>query len=324
MNVDRPFTAVTGASGFIGQCLCRDLIAGGFDVRAVYRSNAPPVTDSVRVWNVGPDTDWSTALNGIEVVVHLAARVHQRFESSNDAWTEHFKTNALGSARLVRQAAACGVQRVVFLSTVGVFGNNTDGRPPFTSQDVPAPQSAYAHSKLWGEILMQQASRESGIDLVIVRAPLVYGPGAKGNINTLLRLIHSRFPLPFRSINNHRSFVGVQNLIDLLKCCICDARASGRTLLVSDDEDLSTPDLIRQIAVELAVTPRLFPVSVRLLKSVAHIVGLAPMLNQLVGSFQVDIAETKSLLDWSPVTRIGLELRRTVQAYVKQNESKQH
>jgi UDP-4-keto-D-QuiNAc 4-reductase len=303
---------VTGSSGFVGTELCRSLGQAGYLVRAALRTDAPlphGAQEKAVVGSIGPSTDWSQALRETEVVVHCAAVAHiLRPRANIDPYME---VNALGTERLVAQAAAQSVRRFVYLSSIKVNGEETDARA-YLPSDVAQPRDAYGKSKLLGE----RAALRSSIDAVVVRSPMVYGPGVRANFLRLLRWVDAERPLPLGSIDNRRSLVSLWNLCSLLTRVVEHPDAVGRTWLVSDGEDLSTPDLIRRLAAAMQRRARLFPVPPSWLRLAGTLTGRRAEVNRLCGSLTVDIARTRDVLQWSPPLSVGAGIERTVRWYL--------
>lgn len=308
---------VTGASGFVGGALVRRAVRDARPVRGALRSGArslPAGAERVVIQDVGPETDWSAALADVDAVIHAAARVHVLDERAADPLAQFRRVNTAGTLALAKQAAAAGVRRFVFVSTIGVNGLTTDRRP-FTADDSPAPHSDYARSKAEAERDLRSLASETGMEVVVVRPPLVIGPDAPGNFDRLLGLIHRGVPLPFGAVSNRRSFVGVENLVDLLLVCADHPAAANETLLVSDDEDVSTPMLLRRVARALDKPARLFPVPTPLVRAALRAMGRGSTAAQLCGSLQVDVTRTKQLLGWTPRWSLDAELQRSAAAF---------
>lgn len=303
--------AVTGATGFIGDRICQGLEARGDHVRRIVRRRIRESTDAC-IADIGPDTDWRVALDGIDCVIHTAGRAHVLKEDAPDPLAEFRRVNTAGTRRLVEEAAKAGVRRVVFVSTVGVLGTHTNGRAPFDERSAPAPVDPYALSKLEAELAVQEVARDSGLEPVIVRPPLVYGAGAPGNFARLLRLASLRLPLPVGLVDNLRSLVGIDNLVDLLILCTTHPAAAGQQFLVSDDHDMSTPDLLSAIRELLGRRSLLLPIPPALLRAGGRLIGRLPEVDKLIGSLQVDISHTRRELDWSPPVSTDEGLRRAV------------
>ena len=314
---------VTGPTGFIGRHLCAQLKESGHNVMAArhYRANnrLPDILadDSIAVGEINSKTDWSQAMNGIDVVVHLAARVHVMQEHDADPLTAYREINTFGTERLASAAAAAGVRRMVFVSTIKVNGETTTDRP-FNVFDTPCPVDAYAISKWEAEQSIWRIGRETGLEVVVVRPPLVYGPGVKGNFIRLLKLVKRGIPLPLGACINKRSLVGLSNITDLLIQCLTKQEAAGHTFLVSDDEDLSTTDLIRGLAASIRQKPRLISIPAKWLEVAARAVGKAGVYDRLCGSLQLDIRHTREVLDWKPPVSVAEEIDRTVHWFLHQ------
>ena len=321
--------AVTGATGFVGNAVVCELASHGFDVRAVVRmvnaSSSPSVSNITHtaVGDIDSHTDWSAALTGVDCVIHCAARAHVMHETEADALAAYRSVNVQGTRRLAEQAAAAGVRRLVFLSSVKVDGETTDGLlHPFGSPrfarddgggvDAVAPADPYGISKWEAEQALWEVSARTGLEVVVVRPPLVYGPGVKGNLARLLRLVRSGMPLPFGAVQNKRSLIGLDNLVDLLIRCVDHPAAAGQTFLVSDGEDLSTPDLLRHMAAAMGRSARLYPVPVSLLRLAASALGKRAEIDRLVGSLQIDSSHTRQVLGWAPPVSVQEGIRRMV------------
>lgn len=301
---------VTGANGFVGSALCRHLTGLDFSVRKALR--LPPERDAsgaVAVGDVGPDTDWSVALQGIDRVVHLAARVHMIRETSHDASAEYRRVNVDGTRRLAAMAAARGVRRFILVSSAKVNGERT--QRPYTEADPPRPEDAYAASKWEAEQALVHIGRETGMECVILRPPLVYGSGVRANFLKLMRAVAAGVPLPFASIDNRRSLVYVGNLVGAIGGCLEHPGASGRTFLVSDGDDLSTPELVRRLAKALRVPARLLPMPVALLSLAGALTGKRAAVERLIGSLQIDSSAIREALGWTPPFAVGQGLEET-------------
>lgn len=305
---------ITGATGFVGSALLRRLGNENYYLRAAVRmgcngNDLPVNVDPVEVQSLSGTTEYGIALNDIDIVVHLAARTHVMKELSSEPLEEYRKVNVAGTERLARQAAAAGVRRLVFLSSVKVHGGG--GPEPYTEENLPAPEDPYGESKLEAEKALQTVSAETGLEIVIIRPPLVYGPGVKANFLHLLSTVHHGIPLPLGSIRNRRSFIYLGNLVDAIAVCISRPEASGRTFLVSDGEDISTPELIRCISISMGKPARLFPFPPHLLCLIAKLTGRSAMVNRLMGSLEIDISRIKRELGWSPPYTMAQGLRET-------------
>lgn len=291
--------AVTGANGFVGRRLCAALRQQGTHVRALARS-AVPGDDHRIVGDLGPETRWDGLLDGVDCLVHCAARVHVLNDRHANP-LEAFRTvNVEGTRALARAAAAQGVRRFVFLSSLKVMGETTPPGQPFQASDAPAPQDAYGLSKWEAERALQEVAASTGLEWVIVRPPLVYGPGVKANFRSLMTAVARGIPLPLGAVDNRRSLLGLDNLVDLLLCCSRHPAAAGQVFLASDDHDLSTPELVRQLARALGRPARLLPVPVSWLLLGGKALGRQAQIERLTGSLQVNIGHTKQVLGWGP------------------------
>ncbi|SCB57363.1 UDP-glucose 4-epimerase [Rhizobium aethiopicum] len=302
---------VTGAAGFVGSPFVKRLQAEKvFDLVVTTRSQTSAFPPDVRHLPIAitEKTDWAASLEGVNVIVHLAARVHIMNDRAADPLAEFRRVNTAATLNLAEQAARSGVRRFVFVSTIKVNGEENDR--PFRHDDTPKPIDPYGISKLECEIGLREIAAHHGMEIVIIRPPLVYGPGARGNFALLVNLVGRKLPLPFASLKNRRTLVAVQNLVDLIIACMVHPAAAGETFLAGDGEDLSTPELIRGIAAGLGVTPMLVPFPPALLLMAARAAGKEAVYQRLCGSLQVDISRARDLLGWSPVVtpREGLKL----------------
>lgn len=306
---------VTGSNGFVGRSTANRLQDQGYcvrgAVRGVLREHLP--FEAVEVGDIERCTEWGPSLDGVTTVVHLAARAHIMGDGSDDPLTEFRRVNADGTANLVRQAVCAGVRRVVFLSSVKVLGEQTVRGERFSPQDLPAPEDPYAISKCEAEEALRSIAGERGLEVVIIRPPLVYGPAVKANFARLMRWVQRGYPLPFGAIDNRRSLVGLDNLVDLIATCVDHPAAAGQTFLVSDGEDISTPQLIRELAEAMGRRPRLLSVPPGLLRTAGALTGRRAELARLCGSLQVDITHTRRTLNWEPPVPLREGLRRAVQ-----------
>jgi nucleoside-diphosphate-sugar epimerase len=305
---------ITGATGFVGRALLATPAPFGW--RAAVRLQPAPgiAADQVVVGDIDAQTDWSKALVGIDCVVHLAARVHVMKPTANDR-TEFERTNILGSEGLARAAADAGVKRFVYLSSIKVNGERTEGRA-FRADDIPGPLDDYARSKLEAERRLSAIGAASGMAVSLVRSPLVYGPGVRANFFRLLSLAYSGVPLPLAAIANQRSMVSVWNLCDLICALVKHERARDGVFLVADGEAVSTADLIRRLAALMHRRTRLFAVPLGMLRPLAWLAGRNAELDRLSNSLEVDISQTCARLDWSPPLTLEAGLDRTVLWYL--------
>jgi nucleoside-diphosphate-sugar epimerase len=310
---------VTGANGFVGKSLCIELHRQGQTVRAVTRSANLHVEniEAVSICTIDGETDWAQALLGVNVVIHLAARVHVMKDTASDALAEFRRVNVEGTLNLARQAVEAGVQRFIFLSSIKVNGEGTLLGQPYTAEDQPAPVDPYGISKREAEDALRQLASETGMEVVIIRPPLIYGPGVKANFQSMIRWLDKGIPLPLGAIHNQRSLVALDNLIDLIVTCIHQPAAANQIFLVSDGEDLSTPELLQRMAAALGKKARLMPVPGFLLEWGARLSGKQAIAQRLCGSLQADISKARALLDWKPPVNIDESLHKTAQYYMK-------
>jgi UDP-glucose 4-epimerase len=264
------------------------------------------------------ETDWRIALRDVKVVVHTAARVHVTGDRAAQQVAEYRRINVNATLNLARQAAASGVRRFVFLSSIKVNGEATRLDQSFTADDQPKPNGAYAVSKHEAEEGLRKLGNETGLEVVIVRPVLVYGPGVGANFLSMMRWLHRGVPLPFGAIHNARSLVALDNLIDLLKTCLHHSAAAGQTFLVSDAEDLSTPELLRRTGAAMGRSARLVPVPEFVLRSAATIVGKADLSARLCDSLRVDIGKTLRVLGWSPPVSVDQALKETARHFLEE------
>lgn len=316
---------ITGANGFVGKPLCDELLRQGQSVCTVMRSanTQNENAGAVVVGTIDSGTNWAEALRGVDIVIHLAARVHVMKDISADPLAEFLKVNLHGTVNLAQQAARAGVKRLVYVSSIKVNGERTSETAPFTELDKPNPQDPYAVSKWQAEQALQRIAQETSLEIVIVRPPLVYGPGVKGNFISLLTAIDRGVPLPLASANNARSLVYVGNLVDALISCAIHPAAAGQTYLVSDGEDVSTAVLAEKIARALGRNSRSFHFPPALLRAVATLAGRSEQIDRLFGSLQVSNEKICGELSWSPPYTLDQGLRATADWYRdEQNRSR--
>lgn len=310
---------ITGATGFVGNALVRRLQADDATRRvvvAVRRSGLSSWPEGVLPHDVGdltPSTDWASALHDVSAVVHCAARVHVMRDRSAEPLEEFRRVNVQGTLNLARQAAAAGVRRFVFVSSIKVNGEATQPGRPFTAADVPAPQDPYGVSKMEAEQALRDLAKQTGMELVIVRPPLVYGPGVKANFAAMMRWLSRGVPLPLGCIQNVRSLVALDNLVDLLVTCLAHPAAAGQVFLVSDGEDVSVTELLRRIGRAMGRPARLLPIPGAWIEWAAAMVGKRNVAQRLCGSLQVDIEKTRRLLGWRPPLTLDQGLKKAVE-----------
>jgi nucleoside-diphosphate-sugar epimerase len=298
--------AVTGADGFVGRALCDELDRLGLVVRRIVRSYSPSNIEAIAVGDIDADTDWTNALSGASHIIHCAALVHV----AGDSLEAYRVVNVAGTIRLAEQAEALGLKRLIFLSSVKANIDHAQVDP-------------YGASKAEAEYALWRLAREMSLEVVVVRSPLVYGPGVKANFFRLMKLIEMGFPLPFGLVNNCRSLVALDNLVSFLTLCLEHSMAKGRTLYVSDGHDLSTPDLIRSLAKAMDLQVRLLPVPLWLLKLGGRLLGRHLEIERLIGSLKVDITVATGILGWTPPISVEEGLRLTVLG-VKSKDSVNH
>ncbi|KIQ00081.1 NAD-dependent dehydratase [Pseudomonas fulva] len=309
---------VTGGSGFVGRTLLERLHQEGHELIAPSRSpltQAPVSVVNPLVGGLAADVDWTTSLEGVSVVIHSAARVHVMNDTAADPLVEFRKANVDGTLSLARQAAAAGVQRFVFISSIKVNGEGTQPGHAYRADDTPAPQDPYGVSKMEAEQGLRSLANETGMQVVIIRPVLVYGPGVKANFRSMMSWLRKGIPLPLGATGNKRSLVAVDNLVDLIATCIDHPAAANQTFLVSDGEDLSTTQLLQRMGNALGRPARLLPVPATLLQAGAAMLGRRAIAQRLCGSLQVDIAKTRELLGWTPAVSVDDALRKTALAF---------
>ena len=305
---------LTGATGFVGLAISERLVKDGVhDVRAVVRSPEAllyPCIDKVVVPDIALNVDWINIFECVEVVIHAAARVHVMADKAENPLDEFRRVNVQGTLNLARQAAAAGVRRFVFISSVKVNGESTQLGRPFTADGTPAPLDAYGISKKEAEQGLREIALQIGMEVVIIRPPLVYGPGVKANFSAMMRWLRRGVPLPLGVIHNQRSLVALDNLVDLIVTCLTHPAAANQTFLVSDGEDVSTTELLRRMGQAMGRPARLIPVPASWLKLAAAMVGKPDVAQRLCGSLQVDIEKARRLLGWTPPRSLDEGLNR--------------
>lgn len=312
-------TLVTGANGFVGESLCVEMRQKGRTIVEAVRFKTALNDDSNRtlVGSINGTTDWSVALRNIDAVIHLAARVHVMDDKAVDPLANFRIVNVDGSLNLARQAAQAGIRRFIFISSIKVNGEHTLMGKPFIESDAENPQDAYGISKFEAEQGLLHIAQQTNMEVVIIRSPLVYGPGVKANFASLMRAVKNRVPLPFGAISNKRSFVYVGNLVSLIEHCIDHAEAANQVFLVSDGHDLSTTDLLRECALALGVKPRLLLIPQSWLEAAAKLIGKQEVAQRLFGNLQVDITKSYTLLGWNPPISVRDGLKVTAQSLIK-------
>jgi nucleoside-diphosphate-sugar epimerase len=311
-------TLVTGANGFVGSALCARLRSDGVFVQGAVRAlNSEPYgSDVFGIGSLSSDTDWRVALKNVDQIVHLAARVHVINDKDSDPLAEFRQINVESTANLARQAAAAGVRRFVFLSSIKVNGEFTEAGRPFTADHVAAPEDAYGVSKHEAEQLLWQSAAKTGMEVVIIRPPLVYGPGVRANFQSMMRWLASGLPLPLAAVTqNRRSLVALDNLVDLIVTCLNHPAAANQTFLVGDGEDLSTAELLKRMGAAMGRPARLFKMPPALLKLGATSLNKPGVYQRLCSSLQLDITKTRQLLGWTPPLSVDEGLRRAAEGF---------
>jgi nucleoside-diphosphate-sugar epimerase len=304
---------ITGVTGFVGKVLCAELFSQGHEIRAAVRTKVAAIknVEMTMVGEINRGTDWSSALRDIDVVIHLAARVHVMHDTVVDPLAEFRKVNVDGTLNLAHQAAKAGVKRFIFISSIKVNGEHTEADKPFKESDVANPQDAYGVSKFEAEQGLLQIAQQTGLDVVIIRPPLVYGAGVKANFASMMRAVKRGIPLPLGAIHNKRSFVYVGNLVSLITRCVGHPAAVNQVFLVSDGHDLSTTELLRECASALDMKARLLPVPQKLIEVGAAMLGKRAVAQRLCGNLQVDITKARTLLGWEPPVSVAYGLKAT-------------
>jgi nucleoside-diphosphate-sugar epimerase len=315
---------ITGASGFVGSALIKRLLREKVRISATVldgeeTGHFPEEVERIIVQPLSGLSDYSSALHGINTVIHLAARVHIMQDTSSNPLEEFRKVNLHGTERLARQAAETGVKRFVFMSTIGVNGDNS-GDKPYTEINGIHPHNPYSISKYEAELVLHRIALETCMDVVIIRAPLVYGPGNPGNFLSILRIVTKKLPLPLASVVNKRSLIYAGNLVDALTICAKHPAAAGQTYLVSDGEDVSTPELIRRTAKALGLPARLFSVPGSLIRLAGKLTGKSATVNRLTGSLTVDTSKIRQELGWKPPFTMEEGLAATAEWFKRQQK----
>lgn len=313
---------VTGANGFIGYPLCNQLNSAGFQVRKALRHGIDANEQNISIiGNIGPETDWTDSLHGIDTVIHLASRVHKVKEKMQSYQDAYLNTNTLGTKNLLDDSIKQGVKRFIFLSSIKVNGEKTTlFEGGFKENTVPKPEDAYGKSKWEAEQILNKAAKEGIIEVVIIRPPLVYGPGVKANFLKILKLVQLGIPLPFADINNKRSLISLDNLVDIIIQCINHPKAAGETFSVCDSDDLSTTELIVKIAEHMGKRPKLFRINPKIAKSAMSIFGKSSIYSRLWSSLVVDSSKVRQQLDWNPVISTNEAIGKTVEWYLNERD----
>lgn len=313
---------VTGGTGFLGRAVLKRLLATEKrPLIAAVRCKEADFPAEIKVESVGEldsNTDWTACLQGVEVVIHCAARAHVMKDKIDDPLAEYRKVNVQGTLALARQAVQAGVRRFVFISSIKVNGNGEHTEPthPFRADDAPAPDDAYGASKLEAEQGLMALAQDAGMEVVIIRPPLVYGPGVKGNFASMVNWVRKNVPLPLGAVHNQRSLVALENLVDFIALCADrkhSHRAANEVFLISDGEDVSTTELLRKVALAYGVRPRLLPIPVRWIQATANLLGKGAVADRLLGALVVDNSKAQELLGWTPVISMDEQLKKMAQ-----------
>ena len=312
---------VTGSTGFLGKAIIQKLYElEEYSIRASTRVKYNNLHDSIEISyidNVSASTDWSAALKDVDVIIHTVARVHVMNETSDDPLIEFRDVNTYGTLNLATQASIAGVKRFIYLSSIKVNGEGTTLHSVFSEADIPAPSDPYGVSKHEAEVSLIKLSQNITMDVVIIRPPLIYGPGVKANFLSMMRLINKRIPLPLGLINNSRSLVAIENVVDLIITCIEHPAASNQVFLVSDGDDMSTTDLCKKMASALGVSVILLPIPQFIIEVSAALIGKKSISDRLCGSLRVDISKAKNMLGWTPPMGVDEALLKTAISYKK-------
>ncbi|MCF6250293.1 MAG: SDR family oxidoreductase [Methylococcaceae bacterium] len=312
---------ITGATGFVGKRLCNELQNDNHEVYVAIRKKTESVVEKIYQFEIGDlsaEIDWSKVLQGVEVVVHTAARVHIMNDSVVDPITEFRRVNTAATLTLARQAATSGVKRFIFISSIKVNGEMTKPNHPFQPDDAFIPVDPYALSKYEAEQGLLKVAEETRMELVIIRPPLVYGAGVRANFASMMKWIKIGIPLPLGAVRNQRSFVALDNLVSFIIHCIDHPKAANEIFLISDGEDVSTTELLRKVAKVFGQKAFLLPVPITWMRLVATLMGKSDVTNRLFGSLQVDSSKVYELLGWKQVITMDEQLKKTADAYLNE------
>ncbi len=312
-----PSVLITGINGFIGQAIFKRLRSENYHVLGTVRSKDYMDIDVLQIESIGPNTDWTKPLINVNTVVHLAAIVPIIKDTASDPLTLYRKVNVLGTGNLARQAALANVRRFIYMSSVAVNGKGRS--KPYNEEDIPKPQDAYSISKWEAEKVLNKISGKTGMELVIIRSPLVYGPGVKANFLHLLKVVDRGIPLPLANANNSRSLIYLENLVDAIITCMKHPKAAGQTYFVSDGYDISTPELIRRISFSLGRPARLFPFPPLMLKIGGVITRKSSAIDSLLRSLTIDCSKIRRDLNWQAPFSMSQALRETAKWYMKKD-----
>lgn len=324
-NLVNKVVVVTGANGFVGSAVVMKLLIEKFIVRTVARSLNPFFSDRVSQFvinSISDKNDLSSVFCGAYAVIHTAARVHVMNRKQANELKEFRLVNLFGTINIANQAAKAGVKRFIYISSIKVNGEVTSIAKPFCYSDTPNPSDAYGISKYDAEEALRSISNKTGMEVVIIRPVLIYGPGVKGNFLSMMRFLYGSIPLPFACLKNKRSLVALGNLVDLIVKCIEHPLAANETFLVSDGEDLSVSDLIKMVSNHMGIQPILFKIPSSFIERIAALIGRRDISQRICGYLQVDITRTCRLLDWSPPIKVNDALKETVKNFIQVQEKK--
>ncbi|WP_417535299.1 UDP-glucose 4-epimerase family protein [Methylophaga sp.] len=307
---------ITGATGFVGRALVSELISSDVEIVATVRNITTELPESVRQIVCDDLSQLSEAnslidiLSDVDVVIHIAARAHVMKDTTSDPLSEYRKMNVTATRELARQAAETGVKRFIFVSSVKVNGESTEHNQMFSENDAAQPSDDYGLSKFEAEQTLIEIGKISSMQVVIIRPPLVYGPGVKANFENIIKLINKGWPLPFGRVHNKRSMIAIDNLIAFIKLCMSHPAAANQLFLIADKEDISTTALLKNIAKAYGVKSILLPVPVVLMSGLAKLLGKKDMADRLFGNLQIDTSKARRILDWSPVITMDAQLEK--------------
>ena len=320
---------VTGATGFVGQAVITELLRQEHNVVASVRKQSADLPLKIKQVNTGelsPATNWHDVVSSVEVVIHLAARVHVMDDDLSDPLTEFRRVNTEATLNLAKQAVMAGVKRFIFISSIKVNGEMTGAASPypeeegikerFTENDSFVPIDPYGLSKYEAEQGLLALAKDTGMEVVIIRPPLVYGPGVRANFASMVRWVNKGVPLPLGAVHNQRSLIALDNLVSFISHCIDHPKAANEVFLISDGEDVSTTELLQKVAKALGKKSRLIPVPVGLMTFAAKLIGKSDVANRLFGSLQVDSSKARNLLGWKPMITMDAQLKKTAEAYL--------
>jgi len=315
---------ITGANGFVGRTVVDSLLASNYSVKAAVRNRVNSLPESViqiEIGDLSETTDWADTFVDIDIVIHTAARVHIMDDDVADPLKEFRKVNVQATHDLASKAAADGVKRFIFLSSIKVNGESTKLNHPFKASDELFPTDPYGLSKYEAEKALLEIAKNSEMEVVIIRPPLVYGPGVKANFASMLKFMNKELPLPLGAIYNKRSFIALENLVSLITHCTCiekTPRAANQIFLISDDEDVSTSELLKKVAKALGKKAWLIPIPVSIMSFLAKIIGKSDVANRLFSSLQADSSKARELLSWKPIITMDEQLKKTADAYLSE------